>query len=380
MLIDDQGGGTEDAGAFLHAGVAEAELSGSVRQCLALDDVRDLIEKLLAGDGQAGVQHDESRVEEIHQVGHARAEVAGDGGGDSSCRPVTSGRGGKGSPTARDGAETSDGFQAATGATDTERTAGRNASVTEFTGGTAFPIEEAPVDIEAGADAGAVINVDATGDGRVMFGHGLRAGAGFDEDRKPKCAVEDIAEREAVKEAYGLNDPVTASFGRRCLMARKLVEAGVRFVEIFTPSQSWDAHGDIKKNHEKNARETDKPIAALLNDLKQRGMLAKTLVVYMGEFGRTPDTPAEQETPGRDHNTRCQSMWFAGGGALGGSIIGTTDDIGHKAVENIYHMHDVHATILHLMGLNDMRLTYYFAGRNRRLTDLGGRLIKEILA
>jgi hypothetical protein len=188
------------------------------------------------------------------------------------------------------------------------------------------------------------------------------------------------AEPDAVKEAYGLNDPVTASFGRRCLMARKLVEAGVRFVEVFTPSQSWDAHGDIRKNHEKNARETDKPIAALLNDLKQRGMLPRTLVVYMGEFGRTPDTPADQETPGRDHNTRCQSMWFAGGGAQGGSIIGTTDDIGHKAVENIYHMHDVHATILHLMGLSDMRLTYYFAGRNRRLTDLGGRLIREILA
>jgi uncharacterized protein (DUF1501 family) len=188
------------------------------------------------------------------------------------------------------------------------------------------------------------------------------------------------AEPESVKEAYGLNDPITASFGRRCLMARKLVEAGVRFVEIFTPSQSWDAHGDIRKNHEKNARETDKPIAALLKDLKQRGMLARTLVVYMGEFGRTPDTPADQETPGRDHNTRCQSMWFAGGGARGGSIIGTTDEIGHKAVEDIYHMHDVHATILHLMGLNDMRLTYYFAGRNRRLTDLGGRLIKPILS
>lgn len=188
------------------------------------------------------------------------------------------------------------------------------------------------------------------------------------------------AEPEKVKEAYGLNDPVTASFGRRCLMARKLVEAGVRFVEVFTPSQSWDAHGDIRKNHEKNARETDKPIAALLADLKQRGMLPRTLVVYMGEFGRTPDTPAEQETPGRDHNTRCQSMWFAGGGMKGGSMIGTTDEIGHKAVENIYHMHDVHATILHQMGLNDLRLTYYFGGRNRRLTDLGGRVIKELQA
>lgn len=187
------------------------------------------------------------------------------------------------------------------------------------------------------------------------------------------------SEPQHVKEAYGLNDPVTASFGRRCLMARKLVEAGVRFVEVFTPSQSWDAHGDIRKNHEKNARETDKPIAALLADLKRRGMLKKTLVVYMGEFGRTPDTPADQATPGRDHNTRCQSMWFAGGGMKGGSMIGTTDEIGHKAVENVYHMHDVHATILHQMGLNDMRLTYYFGGRNRRLTDLGGRLIKELI-
>lgn len=187
------------------------------------------------------------------------------------------------------------------------------------------------------------------------------------------------AEPEKVKAAYGLNDPVTASFGRRCLMARKLVEAGVRFVEIFTPSQSWDAHGDIRKNHEKNARETDQPIAALLADLKQRGMLKRTLVACMGEFGRTPDTPAEQQIPGRDHNTRCQSMWFAGGGMKGGSIIGTTDEIGHKAVENIYHMHDVHATILHQMGLNDLRLTYYFGGRNRRLTDLGGRVIRELV-
>ena len=186
-------------------------------------------------------------------------------------------------------------------------------------------------------------------------------------------------EPERIREMYGLNDPVTASFGRRCLMARKMVEAGVRFIELFTPSQSWDAHGDIRKNHEKNARETDQPIAALLKDLKQRGMLDRTLVVWMAEFGRTPDTPADQETPGRDHNTRAQSMWFAGGGAKGGSIIGATDDVGHKAVENIYHVRDVHATILHLMGLNDMRLTYYFAGRNRRLTDLGGRVIREIL-
>ena len=188
------------------------------------------------------------------------------------------------------------------------------------------------------------------------------------------------AEPDHIKEMYGLNDPVTQSFGRRCLMARKLVEAGVRFVEVFTPSQSWDAHGDIRKNHEKNARETDKPIAALIKDLKQRGLLPRTLVVWMGEFGRTPDSPAEQDTPGRDHNTRAQTMFFAGGGSKGGAITGATDDIGHKAVENICHVHDVHATMLHLMGLNDMRLTYYFAGRNRRLTDLGGKTIQEVMA
>jgi hypothetical protein len=192
----------------------------------------------------------------------------------------------------------------------------------------------------------------------------------------------DIAsEPEATREMYGMNDPVTESFGKRCLMARKMVEKGVRFVQLYTPSQSWDGHTEIVKNHTKNAAETDKPIAGLLKDLKRRGLLDSTLVVWMGEFGRTPDNPADlRAKAGRDHNTRAMTMWFAGGGSKPGALVGSTDELGFKAVDNIYRMRDVHATVLHLMGLNDMRLTYYSAGRNQRLTDTGGRVIKEALA
>jgi hypothetical protein len=194
--------------------------------------------------------------------------------------------------------------------------------------------------------------------------------------------VLDIAgESQQTLEMYGLNDPVTESFGKRCLMARKLVEKGVRFVQLYTPSQSWDGHTEIVKNHTKNAAETDKPIAALIKDLKQRGLLDSTLLVWMGEFGRTPDNPADlRDKAGRDHNTRAMTIWFAGGGTKPGTLVGATDDLGFKAVEDIYRMRDVHATVLHLMGLNDMRLTYYSAGRNQRLTDTGGKVIKQVLA
>lgn len=188
------------------------------------------------------------------------------------------------------------------------------------------------------------------------------------------------AEPAAIRSLYGLDQPVTESFGKRCLMARKLVEKGVRFVQIYTPSQSWDAHGDIRKNHLKNAQETDQPVAALLKDLKQRGLLESTLVVWMGEFGRTPDTPADQKTPGRDHNPRCMTIWFAGGGIKRGTRVGASDDIGLNAAEKPYHLRDVHATILHCMGLNHVRLTYYHAGRNRRLTDTSGELMREVLS
>ena len=187
-------------------------------------------------------------------------------------------------------------------------------------------------------------------------------------------------ESAATKEMYGLGDAATESFGKRCLMARQLVEKGVRFVQLFTPSQSWDSHTEIEKGHRKNARETDQPIAALLKDLKQRGLLDSTLVVWMGEFGRTPDCPSDlRKTAGRDHNTRAMTVWFAGGGVKAGTLTGVTDDLGHKAVQDIYRMRDVHATVLHLMGLDDMRLTYYHAGRNMRLTDTGGRVITQVV-
>jgi uncharacterized protein (DUF1501 family) len=163
-------------------------------------------------------------------------------------------------------------------------------------------------------------------------------------------------------------------------MARRLVEKGARFVQVYTPAQSWDSHTDLLHGHAKNAREVDQPIAALLKDLKQRGLLDSTLVVWMGEFGRTPDNLAEQRSKaGRDHNTKAMTMWFAGGGAKPGTLVGTTDELGWKAVDQVYRMRDVHATILHLMGLNNVRLTFYHAGRNMRLTDTGGEVIKEIV-
>jgi len=189
------------------------------------------------------------------------------------------------------------------------------------------------------------------------------------------------AESEKTRATYGLDDPVTESFGKRCLMARKLVEKGVRFVQLYTPSQSWDGHTGILKNHEKNARETDQPIAAMIKDLKQRGLFDSTLLVWMGEFGRTPDNPAEmRDNAGRDHNTRAMTMWFAGAGVKRGISVGETDELGFKAVQDIYRMRDVHATVLHLMGLNDMRLTFYSNGRNMRLTDTGGKVIQQVLA
>ncbi|MBM3765662.1 MAG: DUF1501 domain-containing protein [Acidobacteria bacterium] len=187
-------------------------------------------------------------------------------------------------------------------------------------------------------------------------------------------------ESEATKKMYGLDDEVTKSFGTRCLMARQMVEKGVRFVQLYTPSQSWDSHSDILKGHAKNAAETDKPIAALIKDLKQRGLLDSTLIVWMGEFGRTPDNPADMRNkPGRDHNTKAMTMFFAGGGVKAGSTVGETDELGWKAVEKIYRMRDVHATILNQMGLNDMRLSFYHGGRNMRLTDTGGVVIKEVV-
>ncbi|MSO21797.1 MAG: DUF1501 domain-containing protein [Acidobacteria bacterium] len=186
-------------------------------------------------------------------------------------------------------------------------------------------------------------------------------------------------ESRAIQELYGLNDAITEPMGRKCLMARRLVERGVRFVQIF--NNGWDSHFDLTREHRKRGAETDGPIAGLLKDLKQRGLLSQTLVVWGGEFGRTVESGRGivPETMGREHNKEAMVMWFAGGGVKGGTVVGATDELGKRAAENRYHIHDLHATLLHLMGLDDMRLTYYHAGRFKRLTDLGGRLIKEMM-
>ena len=192
--------------------------------------------------------------------------------------------------------------------------------------------------------------------------------------------VEDLSqESSATRQLYGLDDPTTANFGRMCLLARRFAENGVRFIQV-THSDSkvqWDQHSDLKNGHEKNAREVDLPIAGLLWDLKQRGLLEDTLVWWGGEFGRTPTVEGSN---GRDHNPEGFTMWMAGGGVKPGFHYGSTDDYGFYAAENKVHIHDLHATILHLLGLDHEKLTYRYAGRDFRLTDVEGQVVKEILA
>jgi hypothetical protein len=192
--------------------------------------------------------------------------------------------------------------------------------------------------------------------------------------------VEDLSgESAATQKLYGLDDPMTANFGRMCLMARRFAEAGVRFIQV-THSDSkvqWDQHSDLKNGHEKNAREVDGPITGLLTDLKARGLLDDTLVWWGGEFGRTPVVEGKN---GRDHNPEGFTMWLAGGGVKPGFRYGTTDDYGYYAAEDKVHIHDLHATILHLLGLDHERLTYRYAGRDFRLTDVEGRVADDIFA
>jgi len=186
-------------------------------------------------------------------------------------------------------------------------------------------------------------------------------------------------ETGAMQRLYGLDDPITADFGRQCLMARRFLEAGVRFVQV-THSDSevqWDQHGNLYQGHTKNAAEVDRPIAGFLQDLKARGLLDDTLVLWGGEFGRTPTA---QGTDGRDHNPHGFTMWMAGGGVKAGFAYGATDDYGYYAVQDAMHVHDLHATILHLLGLDHTRLTYRHAGRDFRLTDVAGRVATGILA
>jgi len=194
-------------------------------------------------------------------------------------------------------------------------------------------------------------------------------------------------ESDATQELYGLNEKLTEDFGRECLMARRLVERGVRFIELLTPARPgldrWDQHSGLEKGHRINAQSTDKPIAGLLKDLKARGLLNETLVVWGGEFGRTPCAQFNENAPtvnvGRDHNPFGFTMWMAGGGAKPGVVHGATDDFGYFAVENKVHVHDLHATMLHLLGIDHQRLTYRYSGRDMRLTDVHGNVVRALL-
>jgi uncharacterized protein (DUF1501 family) len=176
---------------------------------------------------------------------------------------------------------------------------------------------------------------------------------------------------------------MTDEYGRNCLVARRLVERGVRFVQLYSGGghleETWDAHKSIETNHGQHAAEVDQPIAALLSDLEERGLLDSTLVVWGGEFGRMPFSEGKGE-PGRNHNPYGFSMWMAGGGVKGGVAYGETDDFGFEAVTDKAHLHDIHATILHLVGLDHELLTYFHQGRDESLTDVGGNVIRKILA
>jgi hypothetical protein len=188
--------------------------------------------------------------------------------------------------------------------------------------------------------------------------------------------VQDISrETAATRKLYGLDDPATADFGLQCLMARRYSERGVRFVQA--NSNGWDHHLDLKKNMLKMCRSIDRPVAGLVKDLKSRGLLDETLVIWGGEFGRTPTA---ENGNGRDHNPHGFTMWLAGGGIKPGLVYGQTDDYGYYAVKNKVHFHDLHATILHLLGLDHTKLTYRYAGRDFRLTDIHGNVVHDILA
>ncbi len=194
-------------------------------------------------------------------------------------------------------------------------------------------------------------------------------------------AVDLRGESAAIQNLYGLDNKTSHHFGRNCLLARRLVERGVRFIQLYSGGnegpKAWDAHDDLKKNHDLHCAETDKPIAGLLTDLKNRGLLDTTLVIWGGEFGRTPTA---ERGKGRDHHARGFTMWMAGGGIRGGTIHGATDEFGYHAVENKVSVPDLHATILHLLGLDHKKLTFRFMGRDMRLTDVSGEVIKPILA
>ncbi len=199
-------------------------------------------------------------------------------------------------------------------------------------------------------------------------------------------ALDVSKEPESIQKLYGLDNPKCSHFAKQALMARRLVERGVRFVQIYSGGmeneRSWDGHIDIAGNHRQFAGETDIPIGGLLTDLKQRGLLDSTLVICCGEFGRLPVSQRTKDTklPGRDHNPHAFTTWFAGGGVKGGVHHGETDEIGHKAAVNRVSVNDLHATILALLGLDHLKLTYKYNGRPFRLTDVAGVVVNKIIA
>ena len=190
-------------------------------------------------------------------------------------------------------------------------------------------------------------------------------------------------EDEKTRELYGLTNDLTSDFGRKCLITRRLIEKGVRFIQLYSGGghieDTWDGHNDCISNHKLHGYETDQPIAALIADLKRTGLWEETLLVWGGEFGRTPTSEGIGK-PGRDHNWYGFSMWLAGAGVKGGQTIGATDELGFKAVENPHHVSDFHATILHLMGLDHKKLTYFYQGLEERLTGQRGNVIEKALA
>jgi len=196
-------------------------------------------------------------------------------------------------------------------------------------------------------------------------------------------ALDINAEPQHIQKLYGMDNEKCAHFARQCLLSRRMIERGVRFVQIYSGGmenqRSWDGHKDIQGNHSGFAAETDQPIAGLLADLEQRGLLEETLVIWGGEFGRLP-IAQKGKKPGRDHNPHAFTFWLAGGGAKGGTSYGETDEIGHKAAVNRVSVNDLHATILHLLGIDHEKLTFRYNGRDFRLTDVAGKVIHEIIA
>ena len=184
------------------------------------------------------------------------------------------------------------------------------------------------------------------------------------------------SESKATQRLYGIGDEPTDNFGRQCLLARKLAERGVRYIQVST-DYTWDHHKQVQEGSVKEAKKVDRPIAGLLHDLRQRGLLDDTLVLWGAEFGRTP---MAENGDGRNHHPQAFTVWMAGGGVRGGMTHGATDEFGYAPVESPVHMHDLHATLLHLLGVDHKRLTYRYAGRDFRLTDVYGKVVREILS